>query len=35
MTFQHHHTTIADAYRAALLRGSAQLPKRKRHQFLR
>ena len=29
---QHH---IEAAYRAALLRGAAQLPKRRRHQFLR
>jgi hypothetical protein len=32
---QNAETTIADAYRAALLRDAAQLPKRKRHQFLR
>lgn len=30
-----HRTVVGEAYRQALLRGAAQLPKRKRHQFLK
>jgi hypothetical protein len=31
----HYHTTIAAAYRVALLRAASQIPKRLRHSFLR
>lgn len=31
----HHRTVVGEAYRSALLRGAAQLPKRERHAFLR